>query len=102
MKRIALLVVVTAAVAWPATPAGAATDCGFVAFIPNSDSGAFNIRATGVTCRTARSVARASKGSPKRYRHRHFRCRGRDINTSLPSTRFRCTRGDALVTFNRS
>ena len=102
MRRIAPLVILAAAFALPAAPAGAATDCGFVAYIPNTDSGAFDIRAKGVSCATARSVARAAKRAGRRYEHRHFRCRGRAVDTALPSTRFRCTRGDAVVTFNRS
>jgi len=81
-----------------------------VGFTPQSDDGAFGIRAQGVTCRTARRVARASEpygpsgepGDVFRYRVRHFRCVGRQRDTPLPSVRFRCTRASAVVTFTRT
>ena len=33
---------------------------------------------------------------------RRARCVGRQRDTKLPSVRFRCRRGDALVTFDRT
>ena len=105
-----LLLVGLLAAAWPAPAAGATRACGNVGFEPNSDAGAFGIRATGVRCRTARAVARASRtygpsGDPGRiwrYRARRFRCVGRELDTALPQVRWRCRRGDALVTFSKS
>ncbi|HEV2813229.1 MAG TPA: hypothetical protein VGW10_08265 [Solirubrobacteraceae bacterium] len=112
MRRLVLATAtVTLALALPA-PAGAATtrSCGFVGFEPNSDNGAFQIRARGVSCRTARSVARASApygpqgddGRVVRYRARRFACVGRERDSGLASVRFRCTRAAAVITFVRS
>ena len=111
MRRAVPLVLAALALAALPAPAGAATrSCGNVGFTPQSDDGAFGIRATGVRCRTARAVARASEdygpsgepGDVFRYRARRFRCVGRQRDTELPSVRFRCRRGDAVVTFSRT
>jgi len=92
-----------------APPAGAAVtrSCGLISFTPNSDDGAFSIRARGVGCVTARRVARAVRplkivDGPRRYRSNGFVCRGRLDDTSLAMVRWRCARGAAVVTFNRS
>ena len=105
-----LLVVALVAAAVPSPAAAATRACGNVGFEPNSDAGAFGIRARGVRCRTARAVARASRtygpsGDPDRiwrYRARRFRCVGRELDTALPQVRWRCRRGDALITFSKS
>ena len=81
-------------------------DCGLVAFTPQSDDGAFEIRARGVDCTVARSVARGSRdvrASAPRYRARGFACTGGATggDDALPGTAYRCTRGDATVTFTR-
>lgn len=89
-----------------AAPASARS-CGSIAFTPNSDEGAGDIRARGVRCRVARRVARASRshgpsgeaGTIFRYRARRFRCRGRELDTPLPSVRYRCVRGRSVVRF---
>jgi hypothetical protein len=85
----------------------AARSCGTVAFAPNSEDGAFDIRATGVGCATARRVARAARNTDvapgtQRYRRAGFVCTGRYDGSGLPSVRFRCTRGVAVVRFVRS
>ena len=91
-----------------AAPApAAARSCGSIAFTPNSDEGVSDIRAHGVSCRVARRVARGSdnhgpSGEPGkvfRYRSGRFRCRGVEQDTALPSVRYRCVRGSALVRF---
>jgi hypothetical protein len=88
--------------------AGAQTrDCGSIAFSVGTEEGVSEIRARNVSCRTARSVARRARGrGPSgepgtvfRYRHRHFRCTGREADTPLPSVRYRCVRGRAVVRF---
>lgn len=107
---VPLLAALTIAALVPPAAGAATRSCGSVGFTPNSDDGAFGIRAQGVSCRTARSVARASRpygpsgepGDVYRYRHRRFRCVGRQRDTGLASVRFRCTRGSAVVTFSRS
>ena len=81
--------------------------CGQIGFTPNSDDGVFSIRAHGVGCATARRVARASRRlgiirGTRRYRSEGFSCRGTLDDSSLPSVRWRCTRGAAVVTFVRS
>ncbi len=89
------------------TAAAATRSCGSIGFTPNSDEGVSNIRATGVSCRTARRVARESRehgpsgvaGRIFTYRAYRFRCRGVEQDTALPSVRYRCVRGDAVVRF---
>ena len=92
----------------PATaPAAAVKRCGSIAFTPQSDDGVFGIRARGVGCRTARRVARASRpygvsDEPYRYSARGFACRGTLRDTALPTVRWRCTREESVVRFDRS
>jgi hypothetical protein len=92
----------------PATaPAAPVKRCGSIAFTPQSDDGVFGIRAIGVGCRTARRVARASRpygvgDEPYRYSARGFACRGTLRDTALPTVRWRCTREDSVVRFDRS
>ena len=91
----------------PSQPA-APVDCGFVEFAPQTDNGAFGIRARGVGCATARRVARASRdvrgeGRP-RYSAHGFACRGSQVDDELdlPGVSYRCSRGAARVTFTRN
>ena len=85
-----------------------AANCGLVAFTPNSDDGAFEIRARGVGCATARKVARASRDVAirsrplPRFAAEGFECAGTPTDDALPGTAYRCTRGDAVVTFTRN
>ena len=103
MKRIVVLApLAVAALAWPAAAPAATRDCGFVSFIPNTDSGAFSIKAHGASCRVARSVARESKREGLNYRHRRFRCAGRRVTNGLEAIRYRCRRGPSLVTFEKT
>lgn len=77
--------------------------CGDVAFQPNSDSGAFDIRARGTDCQAARAVARAAEGERGGdYSASGFNCRGRAGGGELPSTDYTCTEGSARVTFSAS
>jgi hypothetical protein len=99
-------------VAAPASADGATRNCGSVAFATASDNGAFQIRATGVSCRTARAIARASRPAAfgpaegrtsATYRIRRFRCRGvADTASELPALRYTCRRAAARVRFVRS
>ena len=79
-----------------------AASCGDVAYQPNTDADAFQIRAGGVSCATARRLARDAEGRPLPFRLRGFRCRGRHVDGALPYGRVICTRGGAAVTFRRS
>ena len=103
-----LLVALLVALSSAAVPASAATrSCGSIGLSPNSDEVVGDIRATGVGCRTARRVARASRdhgpsgrpGTIFRFRAYRFRCRGRELDTALPAVRYRCVRGAAVVRF---
>lgn len=80
--------------------------CGSVAFEPNTDWGASNIRALRTTCRTARSVARGTKdlGGGGRYRINGFWCRGvaSEPEYGLPFTSWSCHSGKKLVRFRTS
>ena len=97
MKWILPLALLVAAVALaPATAGAAARDCGEIAFTPHSDDIAGDIRAEGVSCKTARRFIRAVDGdAPKRFRG--YRCTRKDLDTALPSWRYRCTDGGKLI-----
>ena len=97
MKWILPLVVLVAAVALnPAFASGAVRDCGEIAFTPHSDDIAGDIRAEGVTCKTARAFIRAVDGNaPKRFRG--YRCTRKDPGTALPSRRYRCTNDGKVI-----
>ena len=79
-----------------------AASCGDVAYRPNTDAGAFRIRAAGVSCPTARQLARDAENRALPFALHGFRCRGRHVDAALPYTRITCTRGNAEVTFRRS
>ncbi len=79
-----------------------AQSCGDVGYEPNTDAGAFKIRAKGVGCATARQLARDAEGRSLPFELRGFSCTGRQVDAALPYTRVTCTRGDAEVTFQRS
>ena len=91
-------------------PAGAEAktrSCGSIGFEEQTDNGVFGITATGVGCRTARRVARAAEDhgiddAPYRYRAAGFACRGRLVEQGLTMVRYRCTKGRAVVRFDRS
>jgi hypothetical protein len=110
--RAAVTTLVVLAAAAPASAEAATRNCGSVAFASASDNGAFQIRATGVSCRTARAVARASRPAAlgpaegrtsATYRIRRFRCRGvADTASELPALRYTCRRAAARVRFVRS
>jgi hypothetical protein len=94
-----------------AAPAPALTrSCGNVGFERNSDNVAWGIRATGVSCRTARAVARRSRnrgpsgrpGTRFSYRALGFRCVGIEADTGLPSVPYRCRRGAARIRFDKN
>lgn len=89
------------------TPAGAhevntGRKCGSIAFAPNTDFSANNIRASGTTCKVGRAVARRAKTAGKRYVALGYDCRGKghEPRYGLAHTDFRCTKGHRLVTFN--
>ncbi len=72
--------------------------CGQVAFTPNSDDLAANIRATGLTCGLARDFVRDSQGRPGE-RFLGFRCRSTEVPNpeGLPYARYRCVgEGDVI------
>jgi hypothetical protein len=76
--------------------------CASVTFTPDSDHGAFNIRARNVTCAVARRVARRSEGGSLRYHRAGLRCRGIFDEAGLAQTVYRCSRPGARVTFASS
>jgi hypothetical protein len=73
--------------------------CPTVVFTPNSDHGAFNLRARNVTCAVATNVARGAVGGDRRYTRAGLRCRGVRDEHGLPKTVYRCTGSRARVTF---
>ena len=87
----------------------ATTACDDVSFTPRSDDGAFGIEARATDCATARDVARAARdvrvqARTARYSAEGFACVGRPTGDerALPGVRYRCTRGDAVVSFVRT
>ena len=102
MKWLPILILVAAAVASVPAEAGAAGTaakrCGQIAFTPNSDDMASRIRATGVSCRTARRFIRAVDGTAPR-RFRGYRCTSRSLDTELPSRRYRCVDGSRRISW---
>lgn len=77
-------------------------DCGDVAFAEDTDHGAFNIEASGVSCEVAREVAAASHNAGLRYRAEGFLCEGTRVTNGLTRDRFTCRRDDDRITFVRS
>ncbi len=108
LAACAAVAAVLFAVAGPAAPGhaletqAAAKRCADVPFTPNSDDVAANVRATRVSCRTARAFIRSSHGHPGR-RHRGFTCTATPVEgAALPQTRYRCVRGSQRLRWDRS
>lgn len=100
MKWILTLAVITTAVALAPAPASGDTvrKCRAIAFTPHSDDMAGDIRAVNVSCRTARRFIRAVDGNaPARFRG--YRCTRKDIDTALPSRRYRCVDGAKRISW---
>lgn len=77
-------------------------DCGDVAYTPNTDHGAFDIRARGTSCSVARAIARDAEDKPRRFSTRGYTCVGERRTGGLPRTVFVCRNGDKRVSFSRS
>lgn len=99
----------------PTSPTTAATtttaathQCGQVGFTPDSEDAAGDITATGVTCDEARAFVevagrRTSSGGPPSLEVDGWRCVVTyATDDPLPRSDYRCTRGPATVTFERS
>ena len=93
----------------PASAQARARACGFVGFVADSSDGAFMLVAQGVSCQTARSVARQTRpehfrppGGVRRFKAHGFACQGTDITSGIEFIRYRCRRGTSLVAFDRS
>ena len=84
--------------------------CGGITFTPRTEDGVSRIRARRVSCRKARRVARGANGRGPSgvdgarfsYRRLRFQCRGLENATALPIVRWRCTRGQATITFTKA
>lgn len=91
--RLAVVAAVTVCAAAPAAPAGAATvRCADVILQPSSGYGAFNVYATGISCRSARRLLRSSSGL------RSWSCRV-TRRFSDGSRRWRCTSRGRRIAF---
>lgn len=86
------IVAMTVASAAPSASAagGATRHCAMVVFTPNSGDGLFDITARWISCRTARSLLRATGGAPERLRRRGWRCR-LAVRYPSGSGRYACT-----------
>jgi hypothetical protein len=76
--------------------------CGDVVYTPQTDNGAFDIRARGVSCSTARAVARAGDGAGRNYSSRGFLCTGTVRENGLRRTVTTCRDGARRIEFVRS
>ena len=76
--------------------------CEDVPFTANSDDIAAEIRATGVNCDRARALVRDSDGAPG-PEFQGYACTSRQAQgeTVLIHSSWRCTRGDAVITWKR-
>ena len=90
-------------------PASSVRSCGLVAFIPQSDNGAFAIVAKRTSCLSARQVARGSRHhGPSRNVSHHYRAAGFNCDgvlfseTPLPFVLYTCRRGNRTVAFDRT
>lgn len=84
-----------------------ARSCGGITFTPRTEDAVYTIRAVGVSCKTARRVARAVRPlgiveGPYQYRQSGFRCVGRYIDENIPVVKWRCTKARARITFDRA
>lgn len=82
--------------------------CQPVAFTPNSEDGAGEIKATGLSCADAEAFVRqagqrTSSGGPASVDVNGFHCvRTRSVDDPLPQAFYECTKGAMKVTFVRS
>ena len=112
MRYLLRALPVIAALAVSTSMAGAAQtpDCGFVAFAPQSDNGAFGIVAHQATCQVARTVAGGSRSSrfrsgDPRYATLGFSCSGHGGQLGghgMYVVRFRCLHANSLISFLRA
>ena len=98
---LALTALLALAPAASAGTTGSLRDCGDVAFTPNSDDMGSDIAARGVTCKVARGFVRAAKGRPG-ARFRGYACTVKNLDTALPSKRYRCTDGGKLIRWTKT
>ena len=81
--------------------------CQSVGFTPNSEDGAFDVMATGLSCADAEAFvrnagARTSSGGPPSVNVDGFRCvLTRKEQDPLPQAFYECTNGSRKVTFVR-
>lgn len=91
-----------------ATGAAVTLDCQSVAFTPNSEDAASQIKATGVTCAEAEAFVReagrrTSSGGPQSLTVDGYRCvLTRSVQDPLPQAFYECTNGARKITFVRS
>jgi hypothetical protein len=82
--------------------------CQSVGFTPNSEDGAFDVMATGLSCADAEAFvrvagARTSSGGPPELDVSGYHCvRTRSEQDPLPQAFYECTDGPRKVTFVRS
>ena len=81
--------------------------CGDVAFAPQTDDGAFNIVATGVSCERARRVAAMTRdrryADPLSFAADGFSCTGTRVpGDGLPGVDWRCVRNGDTIAFTRN
>ncbi|HEX2047465.1 MAG TPA: superoxide dismutase family protein [Acidimicrobiales bacterium] len=91
-----------------ATGAAMTLDCQTVAFTPNSEDAASQVKATGVTCAEAEAFVRVagrrtSSGGPQSLSVEGYRCvLTRSVQDPIPQASYECTNGARKITFVRT
>jgi Cu-Zn family superoxide dismutase len=91
-----------------ARAAAATLDCQTIAFTPNSEDAASDVRATGLPCAEAEAFVRiagrqTSSGGPASVTVEGYRCvRVRRLQEPIPQAFYECTNGAKKVTFTRT
>lgn len=81
----------------------AVRSCDDVPFAPQTDHGAFGIRAVGTDCGTARAVAADAEGNlGSNYRSHRFTCLAQEADSELGGYEYTCYSGVRRVTFAAS
>ena len=98
----------TTAASATTTSVAATLECDMVAFTPNSEDAASDIKATGLSCDEAEAFVRVagrrtSSGGPQQVNVEGYRCvLVRSEQDPLPRAFYECTNGPRKVTFVRT
>lgn len=101
----------TAAIAPTGADATKVRVCGNLTFTKNTEDVAWNVRASGVSCRAARRVVKQVRGkwpSPSfdgatsDFSYRGWWCHGVERDLTLPQVNWKCTKRSAWIRFKKT